>query len=300
MQPTSSRNGILFTVLSATIWGTSFIFVKITVDELDYFISLFVRMFFAFLSSLILFLIINAKNFRANLFYFRKGNVYLLTFLNIGGYFFQFWGAALTESAKMALLVNSTSILVPIIAYFLIKENLNYKKILGLCLGFSGLVFLTTGGDFQTLFQGEFIGDLLCFAGGVFWALYIVLSRKVLIKKDEGYQPLNLSLITTMFCFLFLFPLIPLYSTSFLLYPSITTDLWLDLIYLGLFANTIAYTLYYIGLKSISASKSAFILLLEVVIASLIGILLRGEIFNTFHIFGAILIIAAIIIINLY
>jgi len=300
MQSTNSRNGIIFTVLSAIIWGTSFIFVKITVDELDYFISLFVRMFFALLSSLLMFLIINARNLRANLFYFRKGYVYLLTLLNVCGYFFQFWGATLTESAKISLLVSSNSILVPIFAYFLIRENLNYKKLIGLSLGFIGIVFLTTGADFQTLLQGEFIGDLLCLTGGIFWALYIVLSRKVLIEKDVVYQPLNLSLITTMFCFLFLLPLIPFYSTSFFLYPSITTDLWLDLIYLGLFASTIAYTLYYIGLKSISASKSAFILLLQVVIATLIGTLLNGEVFNPFHIIGAILILAAIIIVNLY
>ncbi|MDD1776679.1 MAG: DMT family transporter [Candidatus Helarchaeota archaeon] len=300
MQPSNSRNGIIFTALSATIWGTSFIFVKITVDELGIFFSLFIRMFLAFLSSAILFIIMNRQVIHANLFYFKRSYVYLITLLNVGGYFFQNLGATITGSAKIALLVNSTSFMVPIISYFILKEIFNYKKGIGLVVGFSGLFFLTTGGDFQTLLQGSIIGDLFCLLGGLCWALYIVFSRKLLIQKDEGYQPLNLSFVTIMLSFLFLFPLIPMYLTSFAQITSITADLWLELTYLGIFTTTIAYTLYYIGLKSISATKSAFILLLEVVFATLIGILLIGEIFNIFHIFGAILIIAAIIIINLY
>jgi len=108
-----------------------------------------------------------------------------------------------------------------------------------------------------------------------------------------------LSLVTTILSFLFLLPFVPLFISSFALFSSIIILSWLELIYLGLLTTTIAYTLYYFGLKSISATKSAFILLLEIIIAIFIRIFIRGEIFNIFHILGVVLIIIVIIIVNL-
>ncbi|MHA1266267.1 MAG: DMT family transporter [Candidatus Helarchaeota archaeon] len=299
-----SWKGSFFTIFAATIWGTSFLFVKFSVDEIGYFNSLFFRLCIGAVSAFSFFILYNARSFRKNLLYFTRIEIYLLGFLNMGGYFFQFLGASFTGSARLALLVNSTAILVPLIAHFMIQEDLTYKRVGGMFLGFGGIFFLTAGGSFENLWSGQFIGDMFALLGGTSWAIYIVLSKKMFLPetyKKFRFTPINLSLTTNIFAFIFMIPLLPIYYHVMIgTIHLISLDIWLQLIYLGLFATTLAYTFYYFGLKEISATRAAFILLLEVIIATFLGLLVRNELFNLFHIGGAILIILAILIISLY
>ncbi|MHA1649091.1 MAG: DMT family transporter [Candidatus Helarchaeota archaeon] len=299
-ETTSSKKDTLAIILAAILWGTSFLFVKTSVDYFqDFFVGLFYRMLFAFLTSIIAFLIINFRILRTNLFYFKRPSVYILSILNIGGYFFQFLGATWTISSKIALLINATAIFVPIISYFLLKENFNYKKVVGIFIGVIGLIFLTTGGNFQTLLEGEFLGDLFCLIGGLFWAFYIVLSRKLLHDGKTDYKPLNIALSTTILSFIFLIPLVPFYSGFLSPTFTFTLQIWLELLYMGTFCTVLAYILYFAGMRSISATSAAFILLLEPTIAVILGIILLSEVFAIFSIIGAFLILGAIIIVNL-
>jgi drug/metabolite transporter (DMT)-like permease len=134
---------------------------------------------------------------------------------------------------------------------------------------------------------------------GIFWGFYIVLTRKVLSSSNTPFKPLNLSLTTTILSFLFLIPLIPLYFNSLFSIPAISSGIWAELVYLGIICTTVAYTFYCIGLKSMPAVNATFILLLETVVGVFLGIVFRHELFTLFSIIGAVLIIAAMIIINL-
>lgn len=302
----SSKKGVLALIAAGIIWGTSFLYIDSTVDQLNlvyvgagYAISLFYRLFFAFISSLIVFVVINIKTMKSKLFYFKRKSVYLLTLLNVGGYFFQFLGASLTESANLALLVNANIILVPVVSYFWLNESLNYRKIGGIVIGVIGLFFVTTGGFFVTLLEGELIGNLISIGAGICWALYILLSRKVLRPKDSEYAPLNMSLITTVLSFAFLIPLLFVYFTpltSSLLLPSFP---WWEFIYLGIVCTTIAYSFYYLGVKTVSATKTTFILLLETIVGVFLGIYVGLEVFTIFTAIGAGFVLVSIIIISL-
>ncbi len=304
--PSSSKRGILALIAAGIIWGTSFLLIDNTVDQLNliyygvgYAISLFYRLFFAFLSSLILYFIINIRMLKSQLFYFRRKNVYILTFLNVGGYFFQFLGASLTESAQLALLVNANIILVPILSYIWLNESLNYKRIGGMVVGIIGLLLVTTGGFFITLISGELLGNLISLGAGICWAVYIVLSRKVLSKENSEYKPLNLSLITTFLSFVILIPLLFVYYTPFTNIITNAVFPWWEMIYLGIICTTVAYTLYYFGIKSVSAIKTTYILLIETVLGVFLGIFIGNEVFTIFTVVGAILVFLAIIIINI-
>ena len=301
----TSKKGVLAVIAAGITWGTSFLLIDNTVDQLNlvyagagYAISLFYRLFFAFLSSLLVFIVLNVKMLKSRFFYFKRKNVYILTLLNVGGYFFQFLGAALTESAKLALLVNANIILVPILSYLWLHESMNYKKISGMVIGILGLFLVTTGGFFIPLMEGELMGNLISMCGGLCWAVYIVLSRKVLAQKDTEYTPLNLSLTTTVLSFVFLIPLLFIYYTPFTSALSLPSFPWWELVYLGIICTTIAYAFYYIGVKSVSATKTAYILLLETVIGVFLGIFVGAEIFTMFTGIGAGLVFTSIIVIN--
>lgn len=300
IQSASSKKGILSLIAAGLLWGTSFLLVDNTVDQLNqvyegagYAISLFARLFFAFLSSLIIFTVFNIKMIKSQLFYFKRKNVYILTLINAGGYIFQFLAASFTESARLALLVNASIILVPILSYLWLHESMNYRKISGILIGVIGLGLVT-----RASLEGELVGNLISLLGGICWALYIVLGRKILAQEDTEYTSLNLSLTTTVLTFVFLIPLLFIYYTPFTTAFTIPSFPWWELVYLGIVCTTIAYSLYYIGLKSVSATKTTYILLLETVLGVFLGIILGAEIFTIFTVIGAALIFASIIIIN--
>lgn len=304
--PPNSKGAILVLIGAAIIWGTSFILVDRTVDQLDtsfphlgFLISLFYRLFFAFVSSLLIFIGCNLKILRSQLFYFKRKTVYLLTFLNIGGYLFQFLAAAYTDSAKLALLVNANIILVPLLSYRWLHETINYRKIGGMIIGVVGLFFVTTGGLFIGLLEGELFGNLISLFGGVSWAFYILLSRKVMAEENTRYKPLNLSLITTFLSFIFLIPLSLVFYIPFTSAVLDATFPWWELTYLGVLCTTIAYWLFYVGIKSVSATNTTYILLLETVLGVFIGIVIGSELFTIFTAIGAGLVFLSIIIINL-
>ncbi len=306
MPPAKLRNAYLALIAAAIFWGTSFLFIKNTVESLEglvgdasYFLTLFIRLFFALISSLVLFFILNFRIVRSELFYFKRLNVYLLALLNIAGYLCQFLGALTTGSAKLALLVNTNVIVVPIVSYFVLQESLNNRKLSGIASGIIGLILITSGGFFSSLLEGELIGGIFSMCSGIFWGFYIVLTRKVLSSSNTPFKPLNLSLTTTILSFLFLIPLIPLYFNSLFSIPAISSGIWAELVYLGIICTTVAYTFYCIGLKSMPAVNATFILLLETVVGVFLGIVFRHELFTLFSIIGAVLIIAAMIIINL-
>ncbi|HUY00760.1 MAG TPA: DMT family transporter [Candidatus Deferrimicrobium sp.] len=305
MESSSSKKSYIALIATAAIWGTSFLFITTSVEAVgdNYFVSLFFRLLFGLLSSAILFLVLNIKVMRSQLFYFKRKVVYILAFLNFGGLFFQFIAATLTVSHKLALLVNCHVIFVPFISYLMLKERLNYKRIIGIIIGIIGLILLVTGGNFQTLLEGELLGDIYCLIAAVFWAFYIVLTRKLFYKNEENsksiYKPLNLSLITTILSFILLLPLIPFYFSTFGITQSFTLNIWLQFLYLGIICSTFAYLLYFYGLKSISATNASFILLVEPTVAIILGILILSEVFLIFSIIGASLIITSIAILSL-
>jgi len=176
---------------------------------------------------------------------------------------------------------------------------MNYRKVSGMVVGVLGFILVTTGGFFIVLVEGELAGNLISLGAGIFWAFYIVISRKVMAKQDSEYKPLNLSLTTTILSFVFLIPLLFLYYNSFSSAIFLLTFPWWELIYLGIICTTVAYTFFYFGVKTVSATNTTYILLLETVVGVFLGIFFDNDVFTIFAAIGAGLVLVSIIIINL-
>jgi drug/metabolite transporter (DMT)-like permease len=86
------------------------------------------------------------------------------------------YGARLAEPANSSLIVNLTPIVTPIFLYFMIKEKLNKREIQGTIIVMMGVVILAIN-DFKENAE-YFLGDVICFFSMVFFALYLIYSRK--------------------------------------------------------------------------------------------------------------------------
>lgn len=90
-------------------------------------------------------------------------------------------GCRITYAANATLIVNMVPAVMPFILYFMIKEVINKRELLGSAFAVSG-IFILILTDFN-LNQEHFKGDIICFFSMLTFALYLVMSRKY---RDSG------------------------------------------------------------------------------------------------------------------
>ncbi|MFA7108507.1 MAG: EamA family transporter [Sphaerochaetaceae bacterium] len=134
---------------------------------------------------------------------------------------------------------------------------------------------------------------------GVFSALSAGLSYSLFVFNSKKAYSKNSRIKTNGIIFFFgaicLSPFLFIFKGS---YQLETSDL-LPLLHLGIIATSLSYTLFSVGIKKVSAEKAVTYTLAEPLTASLLGILLLKETYNTKILIGVILIFIGLVINNI-
>jgi drug/metabolite transporter (DMT)-like permease len=85
-------------------------------------------------------------------------------------------GARMTEAANGSLIVNLTTVVMPVVMWLLYRERLVRGEVIGTVIALSGVVALV-GGHYQ-LSRESFTGDVVCFVAMVLFCFYLALSRR--------------------------------------------------------------------------------------------------------------------------
>lgn len=85
-------------------------------------------------------------------------------------------GCRATYAANAALIVNMVPAVMPFMLYFIIKEVINKREMMGSAVSVLGIVLLIVT-DFKVN-EAHFKGDIMCFLSMLTFALYLVMSRK--------------------------------------------------------------------------------------------------------------------------
>lgn len=276
---------ILLFALFASLFGLS----KATLEYSEPFFLIGSRMFLAGILLTAHQFIFNRKNINFKLSHLLP--LFLLGFLNIYlTNIAEIWGIKHMVSAKACLVYSLSPFLAALVAYFVLRETLNSKKWLGLCIGFFGLIPI-----FMTQTQNELaagsIGNISLAEVALLIAVFCSVYGWTLLKKiinDYKYSPLMangismilggaLALLHSYFSGEHWAP-IPV--TQFK--PFILNTLWMCLI-----SNIICYNLYGFLLKRYSATFMSFAGLVTPFFASLFGWLFLNETI-TWHFFASI------------
>lgn len=180
-----------------------------------------------------------------------------------------FHGLNLSSSINSGIIMTVNPILVVILSFFILKEQITWRKSVGIVVGATGAVLLTltagtAGGD-------SIIGDLFLFINAASYAVYLVIA-KPLMKK---YSPLTV--ITYVFTFglmfILLFPPVlgDLFSTEFVDLP---TDIIWKIVYVVVGVTFLTYLLTMYGLKYLSPSVSSAYIYLQPVLVMFFAFLL--------------------------
>ena len=292
MQVNSRTLARVLTSLAAVIWGTSFVVIRFGLMFLPVFLFLSLRFLVATISFLPLLLVLH-KDLKALLSTLRDPRIVFLSFLNMLGFLFQFLGQERTLATNAALLINVNVIFVALISYFILKEKLNYASISGILIAVLGTILLITSGKWSYMFTEHFLGDILCLFAGIFWAFYIVFSKKMLIDTEK--DPILIVFAWIFYTSLFTLPLAIIGANHYMIL-TIGFESLFAIAYTGLFCTTFAFTLWYIGLKNLEATTSSLYLLLEIVFSAILEMAIFNARFELPQLIGACCILIGIIL----
>jgi len=277
------------TALAAALWGTSFPVVSLGIKGgLDPRTFVFLR--FAIAAPVMLGV---ARALGKDVMpLLRSRALWVVGLFNAVGFVCQFVGQQYTEASVAALLVNMSVILAAIGAVVFLGERLGGFKMVGIFLAVAGTSLITTNGNFRAIASSQGFGDVLYLIAAVSWAGYILYSKK---KMDEQrWDPLTAATCIVVVTAILVAP--PALTAGFGLSLS-TESLW-AVAFTAVFNTVIPFVLYQQGLKHLTASSSAVVLLLEIVVAVLISVTFLGETFTAFAWIGALSVLGSILLVS--
>jgi drug/metabolite transporter (DMT)-like permease len=287
----SKKKAIFFTILAGILWGTSFPIIKIGLETIDPYTFVFWRFLVSALTLTAIMFALGKLKLGA------MPNKKLLLFLgaiNAAGYLLQYVGMPYTTAAKAALFINLSAMWVAIMSPRLLGENFTTKKVIGIFIGFIGIIFVSTNLDFASLSQGQLGGDLLLILSGVSWAIFMVYNKKLVMNStSETFQSMTWVLL---FTFITIIPFTVLSGPNFF---NLTGWAWFGIFWTAIVCWVIPYYLWLEGLKYLSASVSTVLLLSEIVVAVILSIVILKEPITVFSTIGAFLIVIAIALVSL-
>ncbi|WP_058546183.1 DMT family transporter [Pseudomonas fluorescens] len=273
----------------AAIWGASFLFMRIIAPVIGTIPTAFFRVSIAFVGLLVILALMRVDwNFRGKL-----KIVMGLGLINSGIPATFYSLAAQVLPAGYSAIFNATTPLMGVlIGGLFFSEKLTPAKVSGVCLGLFGVGILTRAGpvafDLQLL-----MGALACLLATTCYGFAGFLTRRWL--DQQGGLDSRLSALGSMFgATVFL---LPLFGYSVISQPPASWggwSVWLSLLGLGLVCTALAYILYFRLLSSIGPVKSMTVTFLIPPFGVLWGALLLDEPLGMAHVYGGVLIAAAL------
>ena len=197
-----------------------------------------------------------------------------------------------TQVISGVLMISTIPVMIIIFCSLLKIEKTNIFQILGVIFSLSGVVVIITKADLVILTNLNFNkGDLWMVVAMFSWAMYSALLRK---KKFELSQ---LSLLQTIISAGLIF-LLPAYLLELSLgyKASIHLPFVLTLTYVVLFPGLASFIFWIKGISIIGSNRSGIFLHLMPIFSTILAMFIFKEKFMIYHLIGAILIVAGIIL----
>ena len=278
------ESGVWLTASASVLWGTVFVAADVGLRYTNPYILVFIRFLLASAAIMVLIGLFDRRiGITVEL---RRATTWLLGMVDAVGFLLQYAGQSMTSASDATLLANLAPVLVPLVAWMLVRESISRTQAIAGALGLSGLALIASP-DFS--FHGtSAFGDLLLFGASASFAFFIVLSKR--LGAVSTGSALGIIVAITVFlapAALFLGKLNP-----FTL--ALGLPVWYSSLYMGIICTVIPMVLYLRGLRSISSSESGTLLLLEVLSGLVLAVSMLGQFPNGYELAAGIAIVSAL------
>ena len=268
-QPTLT-DYIFLTVL-ALIWASAFFNIKISKYSYGQVTIAFLRIFLGAIPviALCFFKKIKIEAFSKDWYWFAAIGIINLVI----PFFLIAYGVQKVQSNLAAILMASTPLSATILAHFFTEnEKINFIKVLGVLIGFSGIVFLFS--DDILINENNIFSALLILGGSTFYVIGGLLTLKVSNKKNE-----NVTASILIWATIFLMPITAYVEQPWDLNPRL--DSTISLIYLGIFSTGIAWLMRFRILKNNGLVFQAQVAYLIPIFGIVLGYIFLNEIITS-------------------
>jgi len=282
---------IVFALL-CLIWSSTWMVIKIGLKSLPPFLSLGIRFFVAFL---FLFLYIRIKKIE-----FPKGirdHLFFLVFGMInftGGYAFVYWAEQYIASGLTSVLFSIMPFYVLILSWRLLpQDRINWKKFVGVCFGFVGLLVIFRDQLYlNSMDRNVIYGMVAVLIAPMFSATGTIMGKKATIRMN----PFVLNTLPLLYSSLFFLMLSLMVERN--THPVFDASAIFSIIYLGLLGTAVAFVMYFWMLKNTSAIMMSMITYVTPPLALIWGWVILDENISSLLVIGLLFIFSGIYIVR--
>jgi drug/metabolite transporter (DMT)-like permease len=292
MTARSSRIDWLLFLALGFMWGSSYLFIKIGVEEggLPPFTLIALRLGIGFTILAAVVALAREPLPREPRMY---GHLLVMAVINIVLPFWLITWAEQSVESSLASILNGTVPLFVIViaALFLRDEPITVNRVVGLIVGFVGVVILTSRG-LGSIGASNLAGELALVASAISYAAGNVYAR----RNVQGLRPMIPAVfqvgfalvITTAFAFALERPL----------ERRLNQDALIAVVWLGILGSAFAYLVYFRLLKRWGATRTSMVAYLLPVVGIVLGFLVLSEPIDGRLLVGTALVIGGVALVN--
>jgi len=196
-----------------------------------------------------------------------------------------------TTAINAALMMSLCPVVIPVLAFFLVKERLTLRQGAGIAISLVGVAAIVTRSDWEAVRSLAILpGDLWMLLGMLCWSLYSVVVKRKSLDLDANLFLSAILLVAAL-------TLLPFY-----LWESVngrpvplSGEAVVATAYLGIFPTALALLVFNRVVFVLGANRTALFNHLVPVFATLLAIVFLGEQLASHHVIGA-----SLIVIGLY
>lgn len=272
-------------LLLSVLWGGSYFFTGVAVQELPTFSIVVARVGGAAIALILVMRLIGLKlplTARVWRAFFAMG---LLN--NVVPFCCIVWGQAHIAAGVASILNATTPLFTVVVAHFLTDdEKLTSGKVAGVVIGIAGVTAMI-GGDAVAALGYGVAGQVACLAAALSYAFAAIYGRRF---RGLGLNPIAGAAGQTSASTLTLLPLLLIIDQPWSI-PMPSAEAWAALAGIATLSTALAYIVYFRLLATAGATNAMLVTMLVPASAILLGVLVLGETLGANHMIGLGLII---------
>lgn len=284
-----TKDWLAFIALGS-IWGSSFLWIKIAVEEVGPFTLVAFRLFFGVVGLLI-------AAFYTRPDWPKQPRMWLiLTVIGITNnalpYVLISWGEQYIDSAVAAILNSTTPLFAMVFAHFFLHDDrMTWARLVGILVGFIGILILVSR-DLTGVVQLNLFGQVAVLLASISYAGTSVFAR----RTTQGVSQVALALMPLMGADLILWTITPIVEAPFRL-PALPLT-WLAMLWLGFLGTCVAFLLYYYLLHSVGPTRTTLVTYVFPLVGVVLGVVFLRELLDWQLLVGGGLVVGSILVVN--
>ena len=275
-------------VIAMVFWGLSFIWSTQVFNYLNPTTTIFFRLIIStiFLGSLLfifrLFEKINVKDLK----------LFALAALFEPFLYFIFESYGLLNAAPVvsSAIIATIPLFTPIAAFFFLKERLTSWNIAGFIISFLGVISMLLNKNLELTVSVKGIVFL-------FSAVFVAVAYSISLRKlTLIYKPLTITFVQNVIGMIYFIPMFFIMEKVSPSNISVISEYIIPLLSLGIFASSVAYTLWAYAFSKLGAAKANIYSNLIPVFTAIFSCIIIGENITTQKILGILLVIGGLIL----